>query len=650
MKKRQRVAAAPADGPAQPADAGNDKPSPAEKAEKAAVPPATAPSPARPTPLSPSRSNNRPLPEKLLLSPHAPKTPSSLRMAVLPAGSAERDGPDSSPTAGQENVAPTADTPSNRASKHPPKPPKLATESSPHTPTNPPDPSVGLVTPQHHRPSLNPYLSQAKRLFRRSTKPQRLVGREKERAALAELVENAKAGRTEALYVAGCPGSGKTALVRDVLKTTAEADGSPLRVVFVNCMSLQTPQAVWSRILEELEGVTSPTTPTGKGKAVKQVESILLGEEEPPSKKRKASQMKSDKKYLLVLDEVDYLAKHASTMSSGSSKSDEDSDALIRIFSWPRRAGSKVSVIGIANALDLTERVCGRLKMAGWEPQVLHFVPYTVEEISAIIKDRLDSAAEADGIDSKEPLMQPQAILLAARKCAGTGDLRKALDVCRQAIELYEADLRQQSPFPSSPTTPTGSAAPSPAVVPKITLRHINQVTTASLGAASTGSEKIRNLSFIQKTLLMTVWLARKKAKQNAPNKVGGSKTTGAVSLKQIFAEFDNLALKKLHIPTVSRTELQDIIMTLQTYSLVARASASGTGRASTPKDTDSFRLEISESALKIGLEDPLAAHEDEAAGNKGGTKLLLRVYEEQERLEKRLKQLGGEGDDLAEE
>lgn len=80
------------------------------------------------------------------------------------------------------------------------------------------------------------------------------------------------------------------------------------------------------------------------------------------------------------------------------------------------------------------------------EPMLLNFNPYHVDEITAIIKDRLISLDEdADTLQSpskkpsgsvpppsvKVPLMQPAAIEIAARKIANTGDLRKALDVCR---------------------------------------------------------------------------------------------------------------------------------------------------------------------------------------------------------------------------
>ena len=71
--------------------------------------------------------------------------------------------------------------------------------------------------------------------------------------------------------------------------------------------------------------------------------------------------------------------------------------------------------------------------MAGWEPEVLRFEPYTAEEIARILEERVQG------------VMQPQAIVLAAKKVAGTGDLRKALDVCRCVNARPAYGLRTRS-------------------------------------------------------------------------------------------------------------------------------------------------------------------------------------------------------------
>ena len=60
-----------------------------------------------------------------------------------------------------------------------------------------------------------------------------------------------------------------------------------------------------------------------------------------------------------------------------------------QVFSWTQQANSAVVLIGIANGLDLTERVLPMLKGRGLSPQVLHFMPYSKPQLVAIIRARI---------------------------------------------------------------------------------------------------------------------------------------------------------------------------------------------------------------------------------------------------------------------
>ena len=65
-------------------------------------------------------------------------------------------------------------------------------------------------------------------------------------------------------------------------------------------------------------------------------------------------------------------------------------------------------------------------------PDLLQFNPYTKDDIIAIIEDRLSQTHSSSVID-------PMVIQFCARKVASVnGDVRKALDICRRAIELVE--------------------------------------------------------------------------------------------------------------------------------------------------------------------------------------------------------------------
>ncbi|KAG1680084.1 Cell division control protein 6 [Nymphon striatum] len=100
---------------------------------------------------------------------------------------------------------------------------------------------------------------------------------------------------------------------------------------------------------------------------------------------------------------------------------------------------SRLVLVGVANALDLTDRILPRLKACGIFPHLCNFGPYSKDQIQAIIQDRLKEVTYRG-----QDIFKPIAIQFCARKVSAcAGDIRKALDICRRAIELVEADIRR---------------------------------------------------------------------------------------------------------------------------------------------------------------------------------------------------------------
>ena len=236
--------------------------------------------------------------------------------------------------------------------------------------------------------------------------PDHIVGRDKELAELNKFLNNI-GGKTRSkkrsMYMSGPPGTGKTACLSHLLQEQQE--NLKFRTIFFNCMSAANSKDIFLKIALEFDGNYDGKQPQ------KYVEAKICA--------------KNTKPILLVLDEVDQL----------DSKGQE---ILYSIFEWPYLRGSKLSLIGIANRLDLTDTVLTRLKMSEkLNPIELKFQAYSKAEIINIINKRLPA--------TDLPLIKPEAVVLIASKVAnGSGDIRKALDGCRRAIDSAELDFRRQ--------------------------------------------------------------------------------------------------------------------------------------------------------------------------------------------------------------
>ncbi|XP_055983885.1 cell division control protein 6 homolog [Sorex fumeus] len=269
--------------------------------------------------------------------------------------------------------------------------------------------------------------------------PDRLPAREKEMDVIRNFLREHICGRKAgSLYLSGAPGTGKTACLNRILQDLKE-QLKGFKAVLLNCMSLRSAHAVFPAIAQEIcpEGAAPPT---GKD-MLKKLESSMTAQKGPM--------------IVLVLDEMDQLD------SKGQ-------DVLYTIFEWPWLSNSRLVLIGIANTLDLTDRILPRLQAREkCKPQLLNFPPYTKNQIATILQDRLTQA-------SRDQVLDDAAIQFCARKVSAvSGDVRKALDVCRRAIEIVESDVKSQTLL--KPLSERQSPCQSP--VPKrVGLAHISQV------------------------------------------------------------------------------------------------------------------------------------------------------------------------------
>ncbi|XP_037349907.1 cell division control protein 6 homolog [Talpa occidentalis] len=308
--------------------------------------------------------------------------------------------------------------------------------------------------------------------------PDRLPAREKEmnviRDFLREHICGKKAG---SLYLSGAPGTGKTACLSRILQDFKK-ELKDFKTIMLNCMSLRSAQAVFPAIAQEIcqEGVSKPA---GKD-MMRKLENHMTVEKGPM--------------IVLVLDEMDQLD------SKGQ-------DVLYTLFEWPWLSNSRLVLIGIANTLDLTDRILPRLQAREkCKPQLLNFPPYTKNQIATILQDRLSKV-------SRDQILDDAAIQFCARKVSAvSGDVRKALDICRRAIEIVESDVKSQTIL--KPLSECKS--PSESLVPKrVNLVHISQVISEVDGSRMTLNQQGAQDSFPlqQKILVCSLLLLTRQLK-----------------------------------------------------------------------------------------------------------------------------------------
>ncbi|KAF5731507.1 Cell division control Cdc6 isoform 2 [Tripterygium wilfordii] len=268
---------------------------------------------------------------------------------------------------------------------------------------------------QNWNPRNVEQMSAVKEALHVSRAPSTVVCREDEQRRIFEFcktcVEQEKAG---SLYICGCPGTGKSLSMDKVKQQVVDwakgADLQPPDVLAITCTSLTNTSEIFSKILGEnqprkkINSSTSPLQHLQKLYSQKQ-------------------QLSGPKMMLIIADELDYLIS-------------KDQAVLHDLFMLTTFPFSRCILIGIANAIDLADRFVPRLKALNCKPLIVTFRAYSKDQIVRILQERLMALPYI--------VFQPQTLELCARKVAAvSGDLRKALSICRSAIEMLEAELRE---------------------------------------------------------------------------------------------------------------------------------------------------------------------------------------------------------------
>lgn len=425
-------------------------------------------------------------------------------------------------------------------------------------------------TPQ--TPSNAPTVyNEARQIFARSADPGRLVGREEERGELNSFIQKGietKSGRC--LYVSGPPGTGKSALVSEVCQDIQTHEG--VKTSYINCMSVKSSKDIYSKLCEDLIGDSRNTGEDG----LAELRTVFL----PKGKS-------STYVYVVTLDEIDHLL----TL---------DLDILYTLFEWSLQRSSRLVLIGIANALDLTDRFLPRLKARNLKPQLLPFLPYTAPQIASVITTKLQSLSPAGTPlhNDNIPFIHSNAIQLCSKRVAAqTGDLRKAFDIIRRTIDFVETEVKQKRL--TEPTTPSSTTrsplqensnlcSPSTnsigslslltlATAPRATIAHIARIAASALNNGT--PQRLQTLNLQQKAALCALLSLEKSNRRyqsfksvfatpsKTPYKSPSSST--APTVRKLYETYCSLCKRENALHPLTATEFADVISGLETLGLV---------------------------------------------------------------------------------
>ncbi|EXJ75696.1 uncharacterized protein A1O5_00203 [Cladophialophora psammophila CBS 110553] len=481
-----------------------------------------------------------------------------------------------------------------------------------------------LLTPQSSRSSTpsrsqNVY-SRARQLFTQ-TGNGRIVGREGERRQLTNFISKAiETGIGGCTYVSGPPGTGKSALVQEIMQ---EFQGASIKATTINCVSLKSSAEVLARLSEAF----CPGKGSSKSSKAGPLAKLF-------TTKRGDSEMR-----LVLLDEID-------TLLGG------DCDVLYSIFEWAMHPSSSLILVGIANALDLTDRFLPRLKSRGVKPQLLPFLPYSAQQISTIISDKLRSLSSDGTTTGAEfiPLMHPAAIQLAGKKIASqTGDLRKAFSLVRRALDQVEQETLLETSQEQS-TTPTKQplqeisnlssslAVPSPVkgdhrsvlnhltweTAPRVSIAHVAKIAATIFNNGTLS--RLGGLNLQQKAVLCSLVASETRQHRRDPYTTPSKSGAKIPTIKGLFEKYAQLCKRDEGLlQPLKNTEFRDVVASLETLGLVQETCGRMSGLL-TPTNTPSRSRRGTDDKQVVSL---VSEKEMRESLTGPGSDLLVRLLEE---------------------
>lgn len=261
-----------------------------------------------------------------------------------------------------------------------------------------------------------------------STRVALLPCREEQFAYVYTALETAVQGKTGCcLYLSGTPGVGKTATVREAigaLRASVEQGYlDDFEYLEINCLNMLAPGAAYEKLYEHVSGI----------KVTAKNATVLLREHF-----ERSTPDEGRKPLIVLVDELDQLITR-------------NQQVMYNFFNWPKCEHSRLIVVAVANTMDLPERALSNKTASRLGLHRYAFRGYTEDELGIIIAHRLTLLSESN---KRRVEISADAMRFASKKVAlVSGDARRALAICRRAVEIAELDYLETIAQSNTPLT-----------------------------------------------------------------------------------------------------------------------------------------------------------------------------------------------------